>query len=139
METTTPFCAGTPVRESSRGIRRFVLSPTRNFNPSPGSSHERFAEIVRHVIDEAMNGCLRDAMPGNRIHGPSQRAEGWFLKHVDCVSPQCVSYLLVRVIYVVVTTNLKPFAHQSRPRDTRNTRSPQNSSIVELLFLRHDQ
>src|SRR5690349_12588091 len=80
METTTPFCAGTPVRESSRGIRRFVLSPTRNFNPSPGSSPERFAEIVRHVIDEAMNGCLRDAMPGNRIHGPSQRAEGWFIK-----------------------------------------------------------
>src|SRR5579859_2481793 len=80
MEMTTPFSAGTLVRECSRGTRRFAPFPTRNFNPSLVSSSERFAEVFRHVIDEAMNGCLRDAMPGNRIHGPSQSAEGWFVE-----------------------------------------------------------
>src|SRR5689334_1032081 len=75
-----PFCAGTRVRACLCGIRKSVPCLTRNFSLLPASSAECFPEVFRHLIDETMNGSLRDAMPGNRVHRPSQRAEGWLVK-----------------------------------------------------------
>ena len=72
-ETMMLFCVGTPVRACSCGIRRFAPCLIRSFNLSLASS-ERVAEIFRHFIDEAMDGCLRNPMAGNHIHGSSQGA-----------------------------------------------------------------
>ena len=62
------FCAGTPVPECSWGIRKFVLSPMRNFNPSPVSRNERFAKVFRHVIDEVASPKSRHRMPHNAFN-----------------------------------------------------------------------
>src|SRR3974390_1887550 len=79
-ETTMLSCVGTPVRACSCRIRRFAPCRIRSFNQSLASSGERFAEICSHLIDEAMDRRLCDAMPSNRIDGPPQGTKGWFVK-----------------------------------------------------------
>src|SRR5205823_13731171 len=80
MEMTMPFCAGTLVHECLCTTRRSAPFRKRNFNPSRASSGERLPKVFRDLVDEAMHGRLREAMPGNRIHRPSQGAKGWFVK-----------------------------------------------------------
>src|SRR5215469_5196752 len=79
-ETTTRSCAGIPVRVCSCKIRRSAPCRIRSFNRLLASSGERFAKIVRDLIDEAMDGRFGDAMPGDCVDGPAQWTERRFVK-----------------------------------------------------------
>lgn len=43
-------------------------------------SDDGAAQVARHVGDELMNRCFRDAMVDHRIHGFTYRAEWWLVK-----------------------------------------------------------